>query len=133
MLRRGIVFWMLMALVALIGPVCSAAKEAPHQRITISFKAPATNYRVKISKIRQVGKELWVLAHVSSEGLGGQAITSISDKVKVYNMTKPIRYFATGKTWNWKNKAPVKFVQSEKDLGKRWASGETVELIRDVD
>ncbi|MDX1564381.1 MAG: hypothetical protein R3236_03195 [Phycisphaeraceae bacterium] len=132
MLRRRFFSWTALGLIVLTGGACLAAKEAPHQLITISFKAPATNYRVKIKQVRQVGKELWVLAEISKKGLGGQAITTISDRVKVYNTLRKVRFFATGKTWNWKNKADVKFIDSEKDLGKRWASGEPLDLIRDL-
>ena len=106
------------------------AKTLAPKKITISLKAPATNYKVKITELRIVGNEVWVLASVSSSGLGGAAITTIKDSVTANTTLKTVKIFVTGKTWNWKNKANIKFIKTVADLGATWKKGSKISFTR---
>jgi hypothetical protein len=108
----------------------AVAKSVPAKVITISLQAPATNYKIKITEIKQVGTEVWVLAQITSKGIGGQAITTIADSVNAMTTAKIVKLFAIGKSWNWANKAKIKFVKTAADLGAGWKKGTKISFSR---
>mgnify|MGYP006189036665 FL=1 len=71
-----------MALLAAAMTMASAAEG--EKQFKASATAPATNYRISISGVYQVKKEIWVISRVEQVGdFGGQALTLVSDTVKV--------------------------------------------------
>ena len=77
-----------MALLAAAITMASAAEG--EQEFKASATAPATNYKISISGVYQVKKEIWVISKVEQVGdFGGQALTLVSDMVKVKTSDLP--------------------------------------------
>ncbi len=71
-----------MLMVAAAMPKAAAAES--EKQFKISATAPATNYKLSISGVYQVKKEIWVISRVEQVGdFGGQALTLVSDAVSV--------------------------------------------------
>ncbi len=102
----------------------AVAAEAP-LTVPVALKAPDAAWRVAIQEVREVGGEYWVLAHLErpprSSGL--QVITTVRDEVSFPAPAKPLRVYATGKTWKWKNTEPVTFVGGRSDMPEAFERG----------
>ena len=80
----------LRAMVLLAAAITMAAAAEGEQEFKASATAPATNYRISISGVYQVKKEIWVISRVEQVGdFGGQALTLVSDTVKVKTSDLP--------------------------------------------
>lgn len=79
------------------------AGSGSKQTYTVALQVPATNYWLSIREVREGNDAVYVLSRVGSDGFGGMAITSLSQKVEGEQATqgKPIRQLLLGKTWNW--------------------------------
>ena len=83
-----------MVLLAAAMPIAPAAEN--EKQFKVSATAPATNYRISISGVYQVKKEIWVISRVEQVGdFGGQALTTVSDTVKVNTSDLPAGKFKT--------------------------------------
>ena len=77
-----------MVLLAAAMPIAPAAEN--EKQFKVSATAPATNYRISISGVYQVKKEIWVISRVEQVGdFGGQALTLVSDAVTVKTSDLP--------------------------------------------
>ena len=102
------------------------AGETPKEReITVALKVPDGAWKLSIEEIRQVKKEIWVLAALSRDSgvMGIQMISKKQAKVKIPAPDLPVKVFVTGKTWNWKNQEPYKFIENRKEIAKDFDAG----------
>ncbi|MCH2060224.1 MAG: hypothetical protein MK183_06315 [Verrucomicrobiales bacterium] len=71
-----------------------APAEESEKQFKVSATAPATNYKLSISGVYQVKKEIWVISRVEQVGdFGGQALTQVSDAVTVKTSDLPKEKF----------------------------------------
>ncbi len=102
--------------------LCASITRAEDVKIRVEFDTPATNYRVAIQEVYQVGKELWVVSNVFTEGdFGGAAITPVSDEITVdAPQGLEVVHKVLGKSWNWgKDTKSLQYVKSAKELEKK--------------
>lgn len=87
------------------------------QAIKVSLDAPATNYSLSITQAYHVGEETWIVAQVNKKGdFGGQAITRISDEIKLDAPKRKVVVHVLGKTWNWSGDEGYSYPKSRKEL-----------------
>ena len=80
----------LRAMVLLAAATTIAPAAESEKQFKVSATAPATNYKLSISGVYQVKKEIWVISRVEQVGdFGGQALTLVSDTVKVKTSDLP--------------------------------------------
>jgi hypothetical protein len=93
--------------------------------IAVSLEAPDSGWKLTIEEIRQVDEELWVLATLKKDpNLFAMAmITTVSDAVTIQAPALPIKYFIQGKTWNWENKEPYRFINSKSEIEAKFNRG----------
>jgi len=124
---KTIGIWKSLLGVLVFGAVCLAGPGAmaKEREISVSLKAPDGAWKLSIEEVRQVKEGIWVLAKVSREqgAMGIQMITTLKDKVKIEAPDLPVKTFVVGKTWNWKNTEPVKFIKSRKQIAKDFDAG----------
>lgn len=95
--------------------------------VEVALDAPDTAWSVSIEEIRRVGDEAWVLARLTrAAGMGGMAITQVSDKVRLDPPVPPRRVFVLGKTWNWTGEEGYDYPAATDDLPKAWKDGEVL-------
>lgn len=70
----------------------------------MQIKTPATNYVVNIENIYEVGDEIWVVARLKRIGeVGGDAITTVTDKQTIDARPGNVTTYVLGKTWIWED------------------------------
>ena len=94
--------------------ILAAATAGRAREISVTFQAPATNYSVQIQHAWLVGDEVWVVSQVGGGGgIGGAAITRVSDSVEVEAADDAaVRHFVIGRTWNWWDGDDATFAES---------------------
>ena len=86
--RKRTVLFRVMALLATAITTAPAAES--EKQFKVSATAPATNYKISISGVYQVKKEIWVISRIEQVGdFGGQALTLVSDAVTVKTSDLP--------------------------------------------
>jgi hypothetical protein len=84
------------AMTLLATAMTTAAAAESEKQFKVSATAPATNYSISISGVYQVKEEIWVISRVAQVGdFGGQALTTVSDTVKVNTSDLPGEKFKT--------------------------------------
>ncbi len=92
--RKRAFLFRAMALLAMAMTAAPAAES--EKQFKVSATAPATNYKISISGVYQVKEEIWVISRVKQVGdFGGQALTTVSDTVKVNTSDLPAGKFKT--------------------------------------
>ena len=109
-----------LSLIALVATLCTFAQTGiakvppPEQVIKIAIQAPATNYAIQIKEVRKVDGILWVLSEVRMVGeIGGAAITTIKDSIKISGTPTPTKHFVAGKSWGWEDPKNVIYLPKE--------------------
>ena len=97
-------------------------QSAEKQKITISMDTPSTAWTVMIQEVYQTDKELVVLSRLKSAGIGGAAISRVSDSITVSAAKLPVKHYVLGKNWNWPNKG-FHFIMDRKDFDKAVKGG----------
>lgn len=95
-----------------------AAHAQPSHLIRVSLKVPDTAWKLKIEEVYTGDRALIVLAELRRPPgqLGALAITTTSDSVRLPVTPQPIRVFVLGKTWNWRNEEPYKFLAKRSEF-----------------
>ena len=90
--------------------------SAEPQQIHVGFSVPASNYKVKIQKVYQVGDEVWVVSKVTSDGFGLQVISTAGDDITLdEKVDGKVIHKVLGKSWNWgKDTDTVHYVEDAK-------------------
>ena len=116
------------SLLALFSATAFAISAATPLCIPVALRAPDASWRVSIQEVREVGGEYWVLAHLerSPGAMGIQVITTVRDEVSVQAPAKPLKVFATGKTWKWKNDEDMTFVKDRSEIPAGFGQGRVV-------
>ena len=105
--------------------LCSVACDADEKEIKVRLSVPDTTWTVVIDEVHKIGNELWVLASVSQKShvMGAQVITTVEDSLKLTAPDLPVKYFLTGKTWNWENEEPYTFIDNPDEIREELKSG----------
>ena len=116
------------SLLALFSATAFAVSAAAPLCIPVALKAPDASWRVSIQEVREVGGEYWVYARLerSPGAMGIQVITTVRDEVSVQAPAKPVKVFATGKTWKWKNDEDVSFLGGRDELPAAFEKGRVI-------
>lgn len=92
------------------------ARAAEKRTFSVAVQTPATNYTVHIENVYHAGDKIWVLARVKKIGdFGGQAITTVKDKVTIDAPAGDVVTYIVGKSWNWEDPKSYKYV-SDKEM-----------------
>ncbi|ETX05925.1 MAG: hypothetical protein ETSY2_20160 [Candidatus Entotheonella gemina] len=95
------------------------------QEITVSVMVPDLAWRVSIREVFLVGRELWVISGLSrGEGMAGQMMTTVTDRVSLAAPPLPIKHFVVGKTWGWENAEPYTFLSNTDSIAPRLSQGQ---------
>ena len=115
-------------LLALLSATALTVAATTPLTVSVALKVPDAAWRVSIQEVREVGGEYWVLAHLerSPGAMGIQVITTVRDEVSVQAPAKPVKIFATGKTWKWKNDEDVTFVKDRSEIPAGFGQGHVV-------
>jgi len=96
-------FWLL-----ILSPTCGLGllmAEEIKRSIEVRLTLPGSGYSYRVTEVRQVGEELWVLTDVQPKGVGTAAITTAKAKAAFGVPAKlakaRVRQLVRGKTWNW--------------------------------
>ena len=102
-----------------------ASTEADQgQDIFVAVTAPDLGWKIRIMDVYRVGDELWVISQLSRHpGPAGQAITQVTDTIRLAAPALPVRHYILGKTWNWDNKEPYIFLTSRDDISGKLETG----------
>ena len=75
----------------------------PGNKISVSFKAPASNYQVTIDAVYDVGTDLWAIATINRrDDVGATVITRVSDEISLtLPANRSLKNKVLGKDWNW--------------------------------
>ena len=75
----------------------------PGNKISVSFKAPASNYQVRIDAVYDVGTDLWAIATINRrDDVGATVITRVSDEISLtLPANRSLKNKVLGKDWNW--------------------------------
>ena len=85
--------------------------------IEVKLNVPDMGWKIRIMEIRQRDETLWVISSLTRHpGPAGQAISTVSDRVRTELPDIPVRHFILGKTWTWENKEPYTFIDSMDDI-----------------
>jgi hypothetical protein len=95
----------------------SAITQSSPQTVEIEMMAPSSAWNIKIKECYVVRGETWVVANLSSSGIGASVISTVRDEVEVDAIGK-MRVFVFGKTWKWKNNEGYNFPADQKDFRK---------------
>lgn len=122
------------ALTAVPLAMAEEKKKPARQVVSISFDTPATNYSVQITGVYKVGEEIWAVSKVhGGGGIGGAAITRVSDAVTIEPTELPVKHKVLGKSWNWgKDTDTIEYVpaKKEKELKAKLADAKKVAFER---
>ncbi len=118
---KALLSMLVICAVALVAP----SANAKEREITVALKVPDGAWNLAIDEVRQVKKELWVVAVLSRDpNVGGiQMITTLKAKAKLKAPELPVKVFVIGKTWNWEGKEPYKFIKNRKKIAKDLDTG----------
>lgn len=83
--------------------VKKGAPTVPGGKISVALEAPASNYRIRIEEVYDVGSELWVVSVIDRQGdFGGAVITPIRDEIPLtLPINRGLKQKVIGKDWNW--------------------------------
>lgn len=108
-----------------------------HREVSISMQVPTPLWSIHFSQAKVVDGEIWVLWQLHHRKLGGgiMMIGTTEDKVTLKDVALPadanVRHFVMGKTWNWDDEnVEAKYVKDEEEMGKKWAKGRVLDLLR---
>jgi hypothetical protein len=91
---------------------------AIEQKLMVSMDTPSTAWSVRIIEAYQSKDSIIVVAELKSGGIGGAAITRVTDTISIDAVKLPVKYYVLGKTWNWPNKGYT-FFKDRKSLDKK--------------
>lgn len=95
------------------------AATAPGGKITVTLEAPASNYRIRIEEVYDVGTEFWALSSIERQGdLGAAVITSLRDEIPLtLPVNRRLKQKILGKDWNWgENTEAIQFYDDREVL-----------------
>lgn len=121
--RPALLFTALIVVVGGCSPESSSQAErsppsreppATQQEVEVSLQVPDLGWAVRIERVYRLEDELRVFSRLSrSEGMAGQAISTVSDSVPIKAPDLPVRHYIIGKTWNWENDEPYVFLDDD--------------------
>ena len=112
---------------------CSACISTPvnpsetvvDRNIEVRLKVPDMGWRIRIEEIHRMGGELWVISSLHRHpGMAAQAITTISDNIRMRLPDGPVQHVIVGKTWKWENREPYMFINDWEEIRSRLKSGQ---------
>jgi hypothetical protein len=103
----------------------STTAWAGDREITVELTVPDASWEIAIDQVYRVGDELWVITAVSQNPdiIGAQVISAIEAKLVLDAPDLPEQYFVLGKTWNWPNPEPYRFLDNLEPIEAELASG----------
>jgi hypothetical protein len=108
-----------------MGAQLQSAEKDMKQDITVKLQVPDSGWRIRILEIYKVNQELWVISEVyRMKGMAAQVISTVEDTVTVPGSKLPVIHFVIGKTWNWSDDGPVRFIGSKNEIINSLESGE---------
>ena len=117
MLNKYLYFLVALFVIGCAGSPVSSSAPAIERDIGVTLKVPDTAWRIDIKEVYQIDDALIVISELSRPaGHGGQMITTVVDTVRIAAPDLPVKHYVVGKTWNWENSEPYKFVPSRNAL-----------------
>ncbi len=102
----------------------SAATSIPPMPTTITVKVPDAGWRLRVERVLELDREVWVLAQLRREpGPAAQMIQRITAEIPVALPEKRLRVFVAGKSWAWPNDEGYEFVASLAGVVRRAETG----------
>ena len=100
--------------------LCALSVAAEGQKIAVGFDVPASNYKVQIQQVYQVGDEVWVVSKVTGGGFGLQVISTAKDEITLDEKVEgAVIHKVLGKNWNWgKDTKTLQYVADPMALGE---------------
>ncbi len=110
--------------IALLLSLLGCAGKQPVREISIQMEAPDGGWSISIVEAYRVGDEIWVISELSrASGMAVQAITSVSDRIRLEAPDLPVRHFVIGKTWGWTGEEAVTYIEDLSEVADRLERG----------
>ena len=114
---RCLIFTLLLCAACISTPVNSEDAVVNARDVEVKLNVPDLGWKIRILEIRQRDEVLWVISSLTRHpGPSGQAISTVSDRVRLDLPDFPVKHFILGKTWKWENKEPYTFINSMGDI-----------------
>jgi hypothetical protein len=109
---------------ALFLSLLGCAGKQPVREISIQMETPDGGWSISIVEAYRVGDEIWVISELSrASGMAVQAITSVSDRIRLEAPDLPVRHFVIGKTWGWTGEEAVTYIEDLSEVADRLERG----------
>lgn len=111
--------------------------QAAASEVSISLQTPSPLWSIALKEARLVDGQICVLWQLKQQqGMGAMVISTATAKAMLNTTGIPadaaVRHYIMGKRWNWEDKGlKATFVDSEKDLGKKWTTARVIEPVKD--
>jgi len=113
---RCLIIILLLLTACITTPVNSTDINSSRE-IEVKLKVPDMGWKILIKEIHQRDEALLVISSLTRHpGPSGQAISTVSDRVRMELPDIPVRHFILGKTWTWENKEPYTYINSMDDI-----------------
>ena len=107
----------LMLFAACISTPVNSTDINSSRNIEVKLNVPDMGWKILIKEIHQRDETLLVISSLTRHpGPSGQAISTVSDRVRMDLPDIPVKHFILGKTWSWENKEPYTFINSMDDI-----------------
>ena len=108
--------------------LCTTAWGADEREIVVELTVPDTTWEIAIDEVHRVGNELWVISTVAQDPdrMGAQVISKVRAALRLQAPDLPVKHFIMGKSWDWQNPEPYRFID---ELGQIRAELQTGELL----
>ena len=109
---------------ALLLSLLGCAGKLPVREVSVRMDAPDGGWSISILEAYRVGDEIWVISELSrAPGMAIQAITPVSDRIRLEGPELPVRHFVVGKTWSWPGEEDVTYLGDRSEIENRLARG----------
>jgi len=93
--------------------------------IEVKLKVPDMGWKIRIHEIHQRDEMLWVISSLTRHpGPSGQAISTVSDRVRMDLPDRPVKHFILGKTWKWENPESYTFIHGMDEIAGSLEGGQ---------
>ena len=106
--------------------LCTTAWGADEREIVVELTVPDTTWEIAIDEVHRVGNELWVISAVAQDPdrMGAQVISKVRASLRVKAPDLPVKHFIKGKSWDWQNQEPYRFIDELGQIRTNLQSGE---------
>ncbi len=110
-------FFLVLVCAACMGAAVGSSEVGQDRTISVSVTVPDMAWKIRIEEIYYVKGDLLVISRLTrADGHGAQAISVVSDSMRIKAPESTIRHYILGKTWKWRNTESYTFLNSRDEI-----------------